>query len=146
MELFKKIKTDQIEALKAKEELKNSTLRMILSVIQNEEIEKRSKGEEIIDEDIEAILRREAKKRKESIEIYRENSREDLAQREEDELGIIEEYLPEQMSEEELRKIVEEESEGKDNFGQVMGAVMKRASGRADSSLVTRLVKESIEN
>ncbi|MEK7479252.1 MAG: GatB/YqeY domain-containing protein, partial [Patescibacteria group bacterium] len=93
-------------AQKANDVLTRDTLRLLLSAIQNEEIDARGKGKENLeDEDVSRVLQREAKKRKESILAYRAGKREALAEQEEKELKIIEGYLPEALSEEEVTRV-----------------------------------------
>ncbi len=143
---------DLVEALKGKNELKTGTLRLMLSALHNLEIEKRGKtGKDVAltDEDVIDVLKRESRKRKEAIELYRKGNRADLAEKEEAELKIIGLYLPREMSEEEVRKTVEEvvarvRSAGQSDFGRTMGEVMKVLKGKADAGLVSKLVKEAL--
>ncbi|MBI2514591.1 GatB/YqeY domain-containing protein [Candidatus Wolfebacteria bacterium] len=152
METFlqRKIEDDLKEALKSGNSKKVSTLRLISASIHNREIEKRSKtGDRVLtDEEILEVLNREAKKRKEAIEIYLKNGRGDLAQGETEELGMIEVYLPRQLTEEELGEFISEViislgSNPKD-FGRIMGEVMKLAKGRADGRRVGEMIKKRI--
>lgn len=148
--LLDQIKTDLKEAMRAKEELKLSVLRMLISSIRNKEISLR-KGEDIIlnDEQILEVLSSEVKKRKDSMESYLKGDRKDLAEVEKNEVDIISKYLPAQMSEGELEKIVEEVMKTKSEnstvvFGAIMGEVMARVKGRADGSVVSAMVKKKI--
>ncbi|MAF80209.1 glutamyl-tRNA amidotransferase [bacterium] len=147
-----KIQQDLKEALKGDDTKRRDTLRLLLSAIQNEEIGKKGKekDEELSEEEVIGVLQKEAKKRKESIEAYTKGDRPDLVEKEEEELKIIEKYLPEEMGEEEVAKIVDEavqtvNPESMKDFGKVMGEVMKRTKGRADNSKVSKLVKEKLE-
>src|SRR3989337_1491681 len=105
MNLKEKISKETIEELKEKNETRVSVLRMLSSAIKNAEIEKKS---ELSEEETVQILGKQAKQRKEAIGEYKKAGREDLAGKEEEELKIIEEYLPEMISEDEVSKVVEE--------------------------------------
>lgn len=141
-----KIQSDLKEAQLARDEVRVSTLRLLLSEIHNLEIQK---GSEISDQDVVSVLQREAKKRKEAAAGFRAGGREDAALKEEAELKILEEYLPKQLSNEELTKIVEETinemgAKSVADMGRVMGAVMRKVAGRADGTVVSDLVKERL--
>jgi len=132
------------EALKSGDQMRLSTLRFLLAAIQNEEI---AKQKELTEEDVVAVVQRQVKQHRESIEAFQKAHRDDLVQKEQTELQILNKFLPQQLSEEELRKVVEEvvgqlpESE-KNNFGKVMGAVIGRVKGKTDGSMVSEVVKE----
>jgi len=142
-----KIKDNLKAALLAKEELVLSVLRMLLSSIRNKEISLRKGGEaELDDEQILAVIKTEVKKRKDSIESYIVGGRDDLAKKEKDEMAILEKYLPAQMDDEELEKIIKEvvaTSEDK-NFGKIMGEAMAKTKGLADGERVSVLVKKAL--
>ena len=145
--LQEKIESDFKQALKEKRELELSTLRMLKASFKNEEIRKR---EELTDEEILKLVKTETKKRKESIESYKQGGRDDLAAKEAEELEFLQRYLPEQVSEEEIKKIVTETIQNlsemdRQNFGKVMGEVMDRLKGQAEGQLVSKLVKEELE-
>lgn len=149
--LQEQIQQDIKEALKAGDSLRRSVLGMLNAAIKNKEIENRGKGksEELSDEDIIAIIGTEVKKRKEASEQFKNGGREDLAQKELDEASILGKYLPEQLSEEEVTaevsKIIEEVgAQGIQDLGKVMGPVMQKLKGKADGSLVNRIVKEQL--
>ena len=151
MSFYQRINNDLKDAMKAGDNFKVSALRMFLSVFHNKEIEKKGKGLEpaLTDEEIIEILGREAKKRKESAEIYIKGGRQDLAGKESGELEIINKYLPEQIGSEEIEKIVAaiiEKTGAKDikNFGKVMGEAMKELKGKADASLVSEIVRKKL--
>lgn len=143
-------KTDKLRdaltgAVKAKDSHKAETLRGLIASIHNEEIAKRSKGEDaaLSDEEIVTVLQKEVKKRKESAEVYGGAGRSDLENKERAEVSIIEEYLPAGLLDEEVMEIVKGiVSGGEDNFGKVMGMVMKEVAGRADSRVVSTAVKK----
>ncbi|RUM86962.1 MAG: GatB/YqeY domain-containing protein [Thermovibrio sp.] len=144
MSLKERLKADMKEAMKAKDKLKLSTIRMINSLIKNAEIEKRG---ELSDEEIVQLLMKYAKQRRESIEMYEKGGRQDLVEKERAELEIVESYLPKQMSEEELREVVKRAIEetgasSPKDIGKVMKAVMPKVKGRADGSLVNRIARE----
>ncbi|KKU94141.1 MAG: hypothetical protein UY26_C0003G0292 [Candidatus Jorgensenbacteria bacterium GW2011_GWA1_48_13] len=143
---------DLIVALKSGDKEKTGTLRLVLSALHNLEIEKRGKtGKDVAltDEDVLDVLKRESRKRKEAIELYQKGGRADLAGKEEAELGIIKNYLPPEMSEEEVKKIIFEvvarvKPVGPSDFGRVMGEVMKVLKGKAEAGLVSKILKEAL--
>ncbi|PLX81593.1 MAG: glutamyl-tRNA amidotransferase [Desulfuromonas sp.] len=131
-------------AMKAKDTLRLSVVRGIRTAIKNKEIEL---GKSLSDEEIISILSTLAKQRRESATAFREGDREELAAKEEAELAILQEYLPQQLSEEELRGLVkaaiaETGASGMRDMGQVMKALMPKTTGRADGKLVSQLVRE----
>lgn len=141
-----KIQTDLKQAQLARDEIKVSTLRLLLSEIKNAEI---AKGSPLADADIISVIQKEAKKRKEAAVAFRNGGREDSAVKEEAELRILESYLPEQISTEELTKIVEESINEQgatsiQDMGKVIGAVMSKVKGQADGGTVSALVKEKL--
>ena len=143
-----KIKEDLKNAMKERDEVRVRTLRMINAAIKNFEVEKMKEAD---DEDVIGILQKEAKKRREAIEEYRKAGREDLAKDEEAELKVIEEYLPKQMSEDEIRalamKIISEVgAKSPRDLGKVMKEIMPKVKGRADGKVVNRIVRELLES
>ena len=149
--MFKEKLTEEMkDFLKNKDTEKVTLLRMLLSAFQNEAIAKK-KQEEGLNEDEELqILKREVKKRKDSIKQYTSGGREDLAEKEKQELEFIQKYLPEEMSEEEVKKIVKEviTSIGEvapSQFGQIMNQVMAKTKGQADGGLVSKIVREMVK-
>lgn len=140
---------DLVQALKLKEELKVATLRLLLSAIHNREIDKRAKNNEpLTDEEVLAVLKSEAKKRKEAGELYDKGGRADLSAKENGELKIIEKYLPAEMPDEELEKIVAEvfsemSPSGPADFGKVMGAAIKKTAGRANATRVKEAIQKN---
>ena len=122
-------------------------MRLLSSDIKNEEI---SLKKELADDDVLKIIKKDIKRHKESIEQYKTGEREDLAEQEEKELEILEKYMPEQMSEEEIRKIVSGviKKLGATNvsdFGKVMGMAIKEIGGNVDGNVVSGIVKEELE-
>lgn len=148
MTLKEQIEKDLIEARKAKNELVVSTLGMLKAAVVNAEISAMRKA--FSDEDVQKVIASEVKKHKDSIAEYEKGGRVDLASKEKQELEILAKYLPAELGEEELKKIVEEKikelgAADPGDFGKVMGAVMKAAAGRASGDSVSRIVKEALE-
>jgi hypothetical protein len=141
--LKEKIFEDLKKSMKERNEIKTRVLRLLNSAIKNFEVEKMDKA---TDEDIEKIILKEMKKRQESIEAYKNANREDLALEEEKELEILKEYAPKMLSEEEIREIIkktiEEINATPKDFGKVMKEVMAKVKGKADGSMVSKVVKE----
>lgn len=120
-------------------------MRFLLAKLHDFQIEK-GKENALSNEDVLEELNREVKRHKESIEAYRKGEREDLVEKEKRELVIIESYLPEKLTEEEILKIIEEAvSESGPDFGKVMGQVMAQVKGRADGTKVAQLVKDKLK-
>lgn len=146
--LLSKIQSDLKTAQLARDEIKVSTLRLLLSEAKNKEI---AKGDDLSDEDIISVISREVKKRKEAAESFRSGGREEMAAKEELEAKVLEGYLPEQISTEELTKVVEETinelgAGSLADMGKVIGAVMGKIKGQADGAAVSALVKEKLSN
>ena len=143
-----KIQADLKIALKAKDELRVSTLRLLLSEVHNREIALRKpQGESLLDEEMVGVIRQQIKQRQEAIEAYREGKRDDLIKKEQAELEILSKYLPQQMSPKELEKIVKEtidevETSGPGDFGKVMGIVIGKVKGQAEGKVVAEVVKK----
>jgi len=147
MEISKKIENDFSQALKNRNELEVLVLRQLKTAITNAEIKKNR--EKLTEEELIKLLRSEIKKRKESIELYQQGGRQELADKEKAEIEIIQKYLPPELSEEQVKAKIQEVisklgATSQADMGKVMGAVMKELSGQADGSLVNRLVKESL--
>lgn len=139
------------EAMKAKDSVRLNTLRLTLTACTNALIEVKKKPDEILeDNEVIVVLKRLVKQRKESAEQYRNADQEERASAEDAERAILEEYLPAEMSEEEIRAIVMEEkqklgiSEKKDT-GMLMKAVMQKLQGKADGSTVAKIVGEVLQ-
>jgi uncharacterized protein YqeY len=148
MTLKEQIEKDLVEARKAKNELVVSTLGMLKAAVVNAEISAMRKA--FSDEDVQKVIASEVKKHKDSIAEYEKGGRVDLESKEKQELEILTKYLPAELGEEELKKIVGEKikelgAAGPADFGKVMGAVMKAAGGRANGDSVSRIVKEALE-
>lgn len=147
MGLKEDIAAESKAALKGGDKVKLATLRMLLSEIRNAEIAKRA---ELTGEEIDAVVAREARRRREAIEEFARGGRQDLVDREEYELAVIKEYMPEQLSEEEIRSIAASAIEqtgasSPGDLGRVMGKLMPQVKGKADGKLVNRIVRELLQ-
>jgi len=143
-ELKDKIRADLKEAMKAKEKERTGTIRMLLAAIQTAETE--GTKHEVDDAEIQKIIAREIKKRRESAEIYQSNGREDLASQELTEAEILEGYQPTQLTDEELASLVDAtvadlNASSMAQMGAVMKEVTARADGRADGKRLSAAVK-----
>jgi len=126
------------------------TLRMLIASLKNKEIELRPKKQKLSEEIVTEVIKQEIKKRKEAIEMFKKGNREDLVLKEKKELEILEKYLPEQLSDDELKELVKQtkikiKAEGPSDFGKLMGAVMKETKGRADGLKVKQMVEETLK-
>jgi len=147
VQIFEKLSDDYKEALKAGDKSRVSILRMIKAAVKNKEIEK---GSSLSDDEVYAVLRSFVKRAGESIEQFSKAGRSDLAEKEKEELSIMQGYLPRQLGEDEIRKLVKEVisetgASGTKDMGKVMKAVMAKAKGQADGKLVNTIVKETLE-
>jgi Uncharacterized conserved protein len=149
MELKNKINLDYNEALKAKDKLKISTYRLILSAIKDLDISNRSgpNKKDTDNDDIKKLLKKMIKQRAESIDVYKKNNREDLLKIEENEHEILSSYLPKQLSEEETKKICSEVAQkigasSIKDMGKVMGELKKSYSDTLDFSKAGSILKE----
>ena len=145
MGLQDQIDNDLKQALKGQKELELSVLRMVKTALKNAEI---ATKKTLTDDEALKVLSSQAKQRKDSIDQFQKAGRDDLVKKEEAELGIIQAYLPEQMSEEDIRKIVKEkidEAGGDLNFGKIMGMVMGAVGQKADGQMVRKIVQEEMD-
>ena len=147
MGLKDQIQQDIKQAMKDKDKVKLSTLRLLMSEIKNKEIDA---GGELEEGDILSIIQKAAKQRKESIEQYKKGGRDELAAKEKRELEILSAYLPKQLSQEELESIIKEAIEkcgatSPKEMGKVMKEVMPAVKGRADGKEVNALVRKLLE-
>lgn len=148
MGLKEQISNDMKDAMKAKEADKLSAIRMIQAAFKNREIELRPNP--ITEDEYIQVLKKLAKQRKESIEQYQAANRQDLADGEAKELGIIEKYLPAQMGREQVEAVVvsviaETGAKSAKDMGAVMKAVIAKTAGQADNKLVSELVKSKLQ-
>ena len=143
MSIINQIDQDLIKAQKAKAENELLTLRMVKSAFKNQAIELRKP--ELDEPEAILILRRELKKRLDSIQAFNSGGRPDLAAKEQGECEIIKKYLPPELSETDINQAIEAVlATGVNNFGQVMKEVMQKLQGQADGQIVQRLVKEKL--
>ena len=145
--LAQKIQDDLKGAVKAQDKARISALRMVLTALKNAELEER---EELSDDKELAVVASYARRIKESIEEFRKAAREDLVAKEQAELAIVLSYLPEQMSDEEIRRevslvIAEIGATTPRDMGRVMGEMMKRFKGKVDGGAVSRIVSELLK-
>jgi len=132
------------QAMLKKEADKVSVLRMLVAGLKNSRIEK---GEDLNEEDEMKVVKKEAKKRTEAIEMYKKAGRSELVEKETKELKMLKEYLPEEMGEEKIKEMVAEMKQAGelgDDFGSAMKAVMGRLKGKADGKLVAAAVKQEL--
>jgi uncharacterized protein len=146
MGLIEKLDQEIIEHLKKKDESTVSTLRLIKNSLKNQRI---NSGNDLTEADELVILQKEAKQRRESIESYTKAGRDDLVAKEEQELMVIQRYLPEMMSEGEILVLVdavikESGSSSPADMGRVMGALKPRVAGRADGAVIASIVRERL--
>ena len=143
-DLEKTIQKDLVDAQKNKDQEKVDTLRLVMSEIKNKRIDS---GKDLKDNEVQSIVQKEIKKRNDSIKAFKDGGREELAKKEEQEIAIIEKYLPAQMSEADVKKAVLKIN--KDNsdldFGPLMGKVMQELKDKADGALVKDIVSKEIK-
>ncbi len=150
MALKDQIMADLKQAMKDKDQDKLRVLRSLKAKLQEREISERKGGEATLsNEQVVEVVMKAAKQRKESIEQFGSGGRDDLVENEEKELKIIESYLPEMLSEEEIRDIAQKKIKelgagSVADMGKVMGVMMKELKGQADGSLISKVVKEEL--
>jgi len=142
--LKQKLMDDLKQAMKSGDEVKRSTIRLLMAAIKNAEIARQASLE---DADILGIIAKEVRQRKESIEAFKQGNRQDLVAREEAELAILEKYLPQQVTREEImeaaRRIIEEVgAQGPGDKGKVMPRIIAQLKGRADGREINAVVTE----
>jgi uncharacterized protein len=143
--LIAKINDDLKNAMRAKEEITLSTLRMLIAALKNKKISLGHGGDldELTDEQIIETIQSEIKKRRDSITAYAQGNRQDLVDKESQEIKVLERYMPEQLSDAEIEKIVAEiVNSGATEFGKVMGQAMAKLKGKADGNKVGEIVKK----
>ena len=149
MELKERISDDLKAAMKSGDKIRLETIRSLRAALLEKDIERRGSGQPMSHEDEIGVLMTSAKKRRESIEQFQMGGRLDLVEQEGKELAIIQEYLPKQLSEEEVQKVIEEivaqtGASGPGDFGKVMPAAMKQLKGKMDGKVVQELVKKRL--
>lgn len=146
MSLFQEMTEELKTAMKAGDVLKRDTIRFVQSAVKNEAIELRKPASEMSDDEVRAVIKRVAKQRRDSITQYQAAGRMDLVEKERAELTLIEAYLPAQLSETEVERIVKEviaetNAMVKSDLGRVMGAAMKKAAGQADGNSIRAIAE-----
>ena len=148
MGLKEKLQADLTDAIRSRNEVVSGTVRMLLAAITNEEVA--GKAVKVLsDAEIITVLSREAKKRREAVEAYTQAKRDDLAGKEKAEAAVIANYLPEQLSEDEIKKLIadaiaETDAKGPAGMGLVMKVLQPKIAGKADGGLVSGLVKAAL--
>ena len=150
MGLKEKLQADLTEAIRGRDEVKSGTIRMLLSAITNEEVAGKA-AKVLTDAEIITVLSRETKKRREAVEAFTAAKRDDLANKEKAEAAVIAQYLPEQLSEAEIKKMITEaiaetNAAGPAGMGLVMNVLQPKIAGKADGGLVSGLVKEQLNS
>ena len=148
MGLKEKLQADLTDAIRSRNEVVSGTVRMLLAAITNEEVAGKA-AKVLTDAEIITVLSREAKKRREAVEAYTQAKRDDLASKEKAEAAVIANYLPEQLSEDEIKKliqaaIVETGAAGAAGMGLVMKVLQPKIAGKADGGVVSGLVKAAL--
>ncbi len=147
-----KLSSDLKDAMRARDEVRLRTIRSLRAALMEKEIELRQGGEATLTEDQEVgVLQKQAKQRRDSIQQYEQAERDDLKRKEEEELAIIEEYLPRQLGDDEIRKILHEViaatgAASPRDMGKVMGAAMGRLRGVADGRRVQQVATEMLSD
>jgi hypothetical protein len=146
MSVEKQLMEDMKLAMKSGNKIERDTIRMLRAQIKLASIDKK---DELNEAELAQVLQKEAKKRKEAIEMFQQGNRQDLVKKEESELEIISTYLPEQLSDKDLDKIITEAIESlqvtsEKDMGRVMGAIMPKVKGKADGKVVQQKVKEHL--
>jgi uncharacterized protein YqeY len=148
MGLKEKLQADLTDAIRSRNEVVSGTVRMLLAAITNEEVAGKS-AKVLTDAEIITVLSREAKKRREAVEAYTQAKRDDLASKEKAEAAVIANYLPEQLSEGEIKKLIqaaitETGASGPAGMGLVMKVLQPKIAGKADGGVVSGLVKAAL--
>ena len=148
MGLKEKLQADLTDAIRSRNEVVSGTVRMLLAAITNEEVAGKS-AKVLTDAEIITVLSREAKKRREAVEAYTQAKRDDLASKEKAEAAVIANYLPEQLSEDEIKKLIqaaiaETGAAGPAGMGLVMKVLQPKIAGKADGGVVSGLVKAAL--
>lgn len=146
MGLVERLTEDMKQAMKAKDKDRLAVIRMVKSAFQNEAIKQ---GRDLSDEEALTVLNRELKQRKDSLQEFANAGRDDLVEKTKQEIAVLMDYMPEQLSEEELLQIVKEtiaevNASSKADMGKVMSAIMPKVKGKADGSLVNRIVMQQL--
>ena len=148
MGLKEKLQSDLTDAIRSQDAVKSGTIRMLLAAITNEEVAGKS-AKVLTDAEVITVLSREAKKRREAVEAYTNAKRDDLANKEKEEAAVIALYLPEQLSEADIKKLItdaiaETKASGPAGMGLVMKVLQPKIAGKADGGVVSLLVKAAL--
>ena len=148
MGLKEKLQSDLTDAIRSKDSVKSGTIRMLLAAITNEEVAGKS-ARVLTDAEVITVLSRESKKRREAVEAYTNAKRDDLANKEKEEAAVITLYLPEQLSEADIKKLIadaidETNAAGPAGMGLVMKILQPKIAGKADGGVVSSLVKAAL--
>jgi len=148
-ELSQLLTEDMKTAMREKDSLRLNTIRMLKSAVKNAAIEKGGANAELDDAGIISVIRKEVKKRQDSIEQYESAGRDELAEKEKEEIAVLEGYLPAPLSEEEVTALVDEAiaetgATSKKEMGQVMKLLQEKTAGRADGKTLSRAVQERL--
>ena len=149
MTLKDQVRNDMKAALLGGSRFEGDTLRNLMAAILNEEVATNKRDEGLEDAEVEKLIAREVKKRGESISMYEQNDRADLAENEQNEIAVLEKYMPEQLSEADVRAKVDEVVAGMgevnmQQIGQIIGAVKAQLGNSADGALIAKVVKEKL--
>lgn len=150
MTIQEQLFADMKAAMKAREEgkVRLTTIRMVRAAIKNAEI---AQGRPLTDEETIQVLAKEVKERKDSIPDFASGGRDDLVAKLEEEISILRQYLPEPLSEDEIRRLAQEtiqevKATGQRDLGKVMGAIIPKTRGRADGRIVNQIVRELLKH
>ena len=148
MGLKEKLQSDLTDAIRSQDSVKSGTIRMLLAAITNEEVAGKA-AKVLSDAEVITVLSREAKKRREAVEAYTNAKRDDLANKEKEEAVVIALYLPEQLSEVDIKKLIAEaiaetNATGAAGMGLVMKVLQPKIAGKADGGVVSSLVKAAL--
>jgi uncharacterized protein YqeY len=145
-EVADRLTTQIREALKARDQIRLATLRLLATSVKNREVEL---GHDLSEEEFTEVVGREVKRRREAAEAYKRAGRAELVEKEHSEQAVLEEYMPAQLSAEEVRALIEEAiattgADGPGDLGKVMGYVMGKARGRVDGAEVNRRARDRL--
>lgn len=150
--LKEQLNKDLKDAMRARDRVRLRTIRSLRAAMLDQEISERKDGQaELSEETMMAVIQKQAKQRRDALEQYEKAGREDLAEIEREELAVLKDYLPEQLSEEDVRRevqavVAEVKAESMKDMGRVMGPVMQRLKGKADGRMVQSVVRQELDN
>lgn len=149
MSVYDQLNSDLKDAMKARDKVRLGVIRGLKSQIMNAEVD--NGNQKLTEEQVSAVVMKEIKQQKESLEEFQKANRDDLAKDQAAKLKIAQEYAPKQLSEDEVEKLVNEtiaqlHAESMADFGKVMGAIMPKVKGKADGSVINKLVKKQLQS